>query len=117
AGHFGRGDATGEAGKVKLDEPAATYLPELGTVPVLEGGVLRAPKTPITVRQLMAHTSGFAYEFLNRELHEYAAKGKVPSIMAGGDGFMKAPLVSDPGTRWEYGISTDWLVLLCHKMT
>jgi methyl acetate hydrolase len=106
-----------EAGKVKLDEPAATYLPELGTVQVLEGGVLRAPKTPITVRQLLTHTAGFAYEFLNKELHDYAAQGKVPSVMAGGDGFMKAPLMLDPGTRWEYGINTDWLGKLVEKVS
>jgi methyl acetate hydrolase len=106
-----------EAGKVKLDEPAATYLPELGTVQVLEGGVLRAPKTPITVRQLLTHTSGFGYEFLNGDLHEYAAKGKVPSMREGGEGFLKAPLVCDPGTRWEYGISTDWLGKLVEKVS
>ena len=106
-----------EAGKVKLDEPAATYLPELGTVQILEGGKLRAPKTPMTVRQLMSHTSGFGYEFLNRELYEYVAKGKVPSVMAGGDAFVKAPLVSDPGTRWEYGIGIDWLGKLVEKVS
>src|SRR5438309_649071 len=75
-----------EAGKVKLDEPAATYLPELGTVQVLEGAGLRAPKTPVTVRQLLTHTAGFGYEFLSKELFEYVAKGKVPSVGAGGDG-------------------------------
>src|SRR5438309_2146610 len=106
-----------EAGKVKLDEPAATYLPELGAVQVLEGGALRAPKGPITVRQLLTHTSGFGYEFLNGDLHEYAAKGNLPSVMAGGDGFMKAPLVFDPGTRWEYGINTDWLGKLVEKVS
>lgn len=106
-----------EAGKVKLDDPAATYLPELGTVQILEGGKLRAPKTPMTVRQLMSHTSGFGYEFLNRELYEYVAKGKVPSVMAGGDAFLKAPLVSDPGTRWEYGIGIDWLGKLVEKVS
>src|SRR5438093_9474111 len=62
-----------EAGKVKLDDPAATYLPELAAVQVLDGGVLRTPKTPMTVRQLLTHTAGFAYEFLNKELHDYAA--------------------------------------------
>jgi CubicO group peptidase (beta-lactamase class C family) len=106
-----------EAGKVKLDEPAATYLPELEAVQVLDGGVLRAPKTPITVRQLLTHTAGFAYEFLNKELHDYAAQGKVPSVMAGGDGFMTAPLMLDPSTRWEYGINTDWLGKLVEKVS
>jgi len=106
-----------EAGKVRLDEPAATYLPELAAVQVLEGGVRRAPKTPLTVRQLLTHTSGFGYEIFNADLRDYAAQGKVPSMMAGGDGFLKAPLLFDPGTRWEYGISTDWLGKLVEKVS
>jgi CubicO group peptidase (beta-lactamase class C family) len=106
-----------EAGKVKLDEPAATYLPELRTVQVLEGGVLRAPKTPLTVRQLLTHTAGFAYEFSNKEIFDHAAQGKVPHGAPGDDGFMKAPLVFDPGARWEYGISTDWLGRLVERVS
>jgi methyl acetate hydrolase len=98
-----------EAGQVKLDEPAATYLPELGAVRVLDGGTLRPPKSPITVRHLLTHTAGFGYEFMNREVFDLVSKKEVPSMMAGGEGFLKAPLLFDPGTRWEYGISTDWL--------
>src|SRR5262249_29539200 len=106
-----------EAGKVKLDEPATTYLPELGTVQVLEGGTLRPPKAPPTVRQLLTHTAGFGYEFLDKDLFDYAAAGKIPHITAGGDGFMKAPMVFDPGTRWEYGINIDWLGRLVEKVS
>jgi methyl acetate hydrolase len=106
-----------EAGKVRLDEPAATYLPELAKVQVLEGGTLRAPKSAITVRQLLTHTSGFGYEFFNATLHDYVAQGKVPSAMAGGDGFLQSPLLFDPGARWEYGINTDWLGRLVERVT
>jgi len=106
-----------EAGKVKLDEPATTYLPELATVQVLEGGTLRPPKAPPTVRQLLTHTAGFGYEFLNKELFDYAAQGRMPRITSGGDGFMKAPMVFDPGTRWEYGINIDWLGRLVEKVS
>ena len=106
-----------ETGRVKLDEPASTYLPELDSVRVLENGALRAPKSRMTVRQLLTHTSGFVYEFLNREMHEHASKAKVPSVFAGGDAFMKAPLVFDPGARWEYGINTDWLGRLVEKVS
>jgi len=88
-----------EAGQVKLDEPAATYLPELGTVRVLDRGTLRPPKSPVTVRHLLTHTAGFGYEFMNRELFDLVSKKEVPSLMAGGDGFLKAPLLFDPGTR------------------
>jgi CubicO group peptidase (beta-lactamase class C family) len=94
---------------VRLDAPAATYLHELAELHVLEDGKLRPPKSAVTVRQLLNHTSGFAYEFMHKEIADYASKGKIASMAGGGDGFLKAPLVADPGTHWEYGISTDWL--------
>lgn len=106
-----------DAGKVKLDEPAGTYVPELAAVQVLDADALRPPKTPITVRQLLTHTSGFAYEFLNKPLADYVAKGGVPTALGPGDGFLKAPLAFDPGTRWEYGISSDWLGRLVEKVS
>jgi len=104
-----------EQGRVKLDEPASTYLPELRDVRVLDGVTQRPPKTPVTVRHLLTHTSGFGYEFLNRELGELVSKKAIPSAAAGGDGFLKAPLLFDPGTRWEYGISVDWLGRLVER--
>lgn len=113
-----------ESEQVKLDEPAATYLPELAHVQVLESfdpstgkAKLRPPKTPPTVRQLLTHTSGFAYEFFDPELQHYVATGAVPSAHQGDDGFLKAPLLFDPGTRWEYGISVDWLGKLVEKIS
>lgn len=106
-----------EAGKVKLDEPASTYVAELGKVQVMEGGKLRAPKTAVTVRQLLTHTAGYGYEFMNRELYEAVGKGTVKSLLAGGDAFLQAPLLFDPGTRWEYGINTDWLGRLVERVS
>jgi methyl acetate hydrolase len=113
-----------ESGRVKLDEPAATYLPELSQVQVLEEfdastgkAKLRAPNALPTVRQLLSHTSGFAYDFFDPQLHGYVATGAVPSSRQGDDGFLKAPLLFDPGSRWEYGISTDWLGKLVEKVS
>jgi CubicO group peptidase (beta-lactamase class C family) len=112
-----------ERGRVKLDEPAGTYLPDLARVEVLEDfdtngtAKLRPPKTPVTVRQLLTHTSGFGYEFFDEKLSRYVAAGRVPSARTGDGGFLKAPLVFDPGTKWEYGISTDWLGKLVEKIS
>ena len=106
-----------DAGRVKLDEPAATYVPELASVRVLDGGTLRPPETAITVRHLLTHTSGFGYEFMNRELFDLVAKKELPSFNEGGDVFLKAPLLFDPGTQWEYGISTDWLGRLVERVS
>jgi methyl acetate hydrolase len=87
-----------EAGRVKLDEPAATYLSELKDVRVFDGSAMRAPKSVPTVRHLLSHTSGLGYEFMNKDLAALVAKKEVSSIMAGGDGFLKAPIALDPGT-------------------
>lgn len=112
-----------ERGRVRLDEPAGTYLPELSRVEVLEDfdangtAKLRPPKTPATVRQLLTHTSGFGYEFFDEKLSRYVAAGGAPSARTGDGGFLKAPLLFDPGTKWEYGISTDWLGKLVEKIS
>jgi CubicO group peptidase (beta-lactamase class C family) len=112
-----------ESGRVKLDEPAATYLPELSQVQVLEEfdantgkAKFGPPHAAPTVRQLLTHTSGFGYESFDPRLHDYVASGAVPSMRKGDDGFLKAPLVFDPGSRWEYGISTDLLGRLVEKV-
>jgi methyl acetate hydrolase len=42
---------------------------------------------------------------------------ELPSAFAGDDGFLRAPLLSDPGTRWEYGINTDWLGRLVERVS
>src|SRR5581483_2637784 len=106
-----------EAGKIKLDEPAGTYAPELAKVQVLDNGKLRPPKSSVTIRQLLTHTSGFAYEFMNQQLHDFVAKGGAPSESKGDDSFLQQPLMSDPGTRWEYGISVDWLGRIVEKVS
>src|SRR4030095_3417736 len=90
---------------------------ELATVQWLEGGRRRPPKTPPTVRQLLTHTAGFGYEFMNQQLHDYVQKGGVPSMMTGGAEHLKAPLLFDPGARWEYGINTDWLGKIVEKVS
>jgi CubicO group peptidase (beta-lactamase class C family) len=106
-----------EAGKIKLDEPAATYVPEIGAIRVLDNGTLRPPKTPITVRHLLTHTAGFGYEFMRKELFGLVAKKQLPTMMAGGDAFLQAPLLFDPGTEWQYGINTDWVGRLVEKVS
>ena len=107
-----------EAGKVNLDDAASKYAPELGKARVLEkDGRQRAPQTPISVRHLLTHTSGFGYEFMNPELLQLVKGGKLPSLRAGGDGFLRAPLLFDPGQRWEYGISIDWLGRIVEKVS
>jgi methyl acetate hydrolase len=103
-----------EQGRVDLDATVASIVPAFGELQVLdgfEGGepVLRAPRTQATVRQLMNHTSGCGYHFLNEKLFAYCTGQGFPNPLEGIKQSISAPLVHDPGTVWEYGVSTDWV--------
>ncbi|WP_006244509.1 serine hydrolase domain-containing protein [Mycolicibacterium tusciae] len=103
-----------EEGRLNLDATVASIVPGFGELQVLdgfEGGepVLRAPKSQATVRQLMNHTSGCGYHFLNEKLFKYCTDYGFPNILSGLKQSISAPLVHDPGTVWEYGVSTDWV--------
>jgi methyl acetate hydrolase len=103
-----------EQGRLDLDATVASIVPEFGELQVLdgfEGGepVLRPPASQATVRQLMNHTSGCGYFFLNEKLFTYCTEYGFPHVLSGKKQAISAPLVHDPGTVWEYGVSTDWL--------
>ena len=103
-----------EQGRLDLDATVASIVPGFGELQVLdgfEGGepVLRAPKTQATVRQLLNHTSGCGYHFLNEKLYTYCTEHAWPNVLQGKKQSISAPLVHDPGTVWEYGVSTDWV--------
>ena len=101
-----------ERGKVQLDEAASKYLPELAMAQVLHGydasgkPLLRPPVKPITLRHLLTHTSGFAYDTWNQEMFDYVQK--TGNAVPGGTVAPLTPLVFEPGTRWQYGYSVDW---------
>ena len=102
-----------ERGLLALDQPAAEIIPWLGEVQVLEGfaqtePILRPPSQPITLRNLLTHTSGFTYEVRNSELATWKDCTGNPGTGSGKLDSLRQPLSFDPGTRWEYGIGIDW---------
>lgn len=111
-----------EQGRLRLDDPVASILPEFGRLQVLEGfdgdaPILRAPASQATVRQLMTHTSGCGYFFTNEKLLRWHALTGAPTVLSGRKCSIATPLVNDPGTVWEYGVSTDWLGLVVEQVT
>ncbi len=106
-----------ERGVLDPDTPIEAIVPEFAKIGVLEGYVdgqarLRPPRTKATVRHLATHTSGLEYEFWNPAVAEYIEKTGHPSIINGTLQSMLYPMMSEPGTRWGYGPSIDWLGLV-----
>jgi methyl acetate hydrolase len=104
-----------EAGNLHLEDPAARIVPDISSIEVLEGfeaGGLprtRPPKRAITLHHLLTHTAGFGYEIWSEEVQKVqAAKGR-PRITSCEIAALQAPLLSDPGERWNYGINIDWV--------
>jgi len=101
-----------EQGKVTLTQPASRYLPELGSLQVLVGfdtagkPQFRAPRTPVTLRHLLTHTSGLCYDTWSAEMMQWeAATGTSLPISSVAP---HVPLIFDPGSRWQYGYSIDY---------
>ena len=106
-----------EQGKLKLDDDVSTYLPAFKSMQVLTGYDEKAgtyetkPNTkPITIRQLLTHTSGIGYSWSDPGLALVQRK-----INKGGE--TDLPLVHAPGEKWTYGASTKVLGDVVEKLS
>ena len=121
-----------EEGKMQLADPISKFMPEFANMQVsvgtkdsggnMEYSLVPAAK-PITVQDLLRHTSGIGYPEITSNPNIKKAYTDAGLYVAGGTdydqrrvtpqemiaGIAKAPLSTQPGTNWEYGMSVDLL--------
>ena len=110
-----------EEGCFQLDDPVAQYIPAFAGARVFAGGDAESFETeplarPVTVHDLMTHTSGLTYGFQHehpvdalyraRRIEFNANLGPLADLV---DTAAAQPLLFQPGARWNYGVSTDVL--------
>jgi CubicO group peptidase (beta-lactamase class C family) len=105
-----------EAGRFGLDDPVEKYLPAFAHLSVFDSFDaatgqyrLRPATKAVTVRHLMTHTSGLGYPFTSAILRDFKPRA--------GEQYPVEPLLFEPGERWHYGTSTDWLGRLVERVS
>lgn len=119
-------------GLIDLDKPAKAYLPLIDNIGLIDPNLVnketgeftidpRKPKNEILIKHLLLHIAGFAYPFTNKDIGILAMK-KNPHINitdATIEYFSndKVPLTHEPGSKFSYGQSFDWLGLIVQEIT
>ncbi len=105
-----------EEGRFQLVDPVAKFIPAFGATKVLNGDGSLAdqnPLRPMQVRDLMTHTSGLSYDFLEDfpvgALYREArlmndASRSLEAVIAE---LARIPLAFQPGSMWHYSLGTD----------
>ncbi|KAF2430807.1 beta-lactamase/transpeptidase-like protein [Tothia fuscella] len=105
-----------EQGKLNLDEPEQVkkYLPELSQTRVLNssGKPGEVRKNYVTLRMLLSHTAGYGYHFSSTALRD--SDTPMPRTI---EHHLADPILFEPGTSWEYGISLDIVGILIERVT
>lgn len=115
-----------EQGKFHMFDPIGKYLPELANMKVYVSGsgdsmVVEDAKSPIRIIDLFMHTSGFSYGFTASEVDKlYQKMLSKPDELNRGNILAKLaeiPLTHQPGTAWNYGVSSDIIGFLVEKLS
>jgi CubicO group peptidase (beta-lactamase class C family) len=118
-----------EQGKVALTDPVAKFIPEFAKLGVFIAGggnvpfVTRPPVSPMRIVDVLRHTTGFTYSFQERSNVDAAyRKTDVESwnkntSQSFVDTLAQIPLEFDPGTQWNYSVSTDVLGVLVERIS
>lgn len=115
-----------ERGQIGLDDSVGGVLPELAAPQVIspskntEQGFTTSPaRGPITLRHLLTHTSGLAYDAMQPILREWRKSRDEPFMVMSGRAVPTAhnlPLLFEPGQGWVYGAGLDWAGVLVERL-
>lgn len=105
-----------DEGRFQLDDPISKYLPEFAGVKVGSGPTARPPARPITIEDLLLHTSGLSHRTsdLYRDLQ---VRSRADTLSQFTTKIARAPLMEDPGTRFRYSEATTVLGRLVEVWT
>jgi len=121
-----------EQGRIRLDEDAATYLPELNQLEVINdlstgvNGATSKRKSNISIQQLLTHTAGLShglgenlfdkelFKLMYNDLFDPAVYEKLEDRLAV---LLQVPLIGQPGEQWYYSGATDVLALIVQKVS
>jgi CubicO group peptidase (beta-lactamase class C family) len=116
-----------EQGKIGLDDPVSRFLPEFANLRVRGPDGTEGPASrPPTIRELLTHTAGLSYNFINnprlvdayREARVTDGLDQPEVTMAEAmQRLASVPLGYQPGTGWEYSLATDVLGAVIEKVT
>jgi len=97
-----------EKGLIGLDDDLSSLMPEMASIPILSSGQLSQAKNPITLRNLLTHTSGFGYIYTDKELDNFDTINWR---------YKDLPRRFESGTQFLYGNSIDWVGRIVEKVT
>jgi CubicO group peptidase (beta-lactamase class C family) len=103
-----------EESAFQLEDPVAKYMPAFGATQVLgSDGSLVPPTRPVEIRDLLTHTSGLTYDFMEDtpvgHLYREARimNDATRTLKEAIDVLAEIPLASQPGSRWHYSVGID----------
>tara|TARA_B100000900_G_scaffold238322_1_gene202439 strand:- start:1066 stop:2280 length:1215 start_codon:yes stop_codon:yes gene_type:complete len=118
--------------KLSLEDTASKYFPQLENLRVIKdlstgiNGPTEALNKPITIKQLLTHTSGLSHgleeNLFDQQLfklmyNELFDPAEYETLEERVDKLMQVPLIGQPGEYWYYSAAPDILALILQKIT
>lgn len=98
-----------ERGVIGLDDPVGLYLPDYANVFLQKDGVKAPAKRTMTVKHLFTMSGGLDYDLGKEPVKELLKEQPDASTLAIVNAMAKAPLLFEPGERFEYSLCHDVL--------